>query len=398
MFQIVKNRVKILKTGDKRKPSEIFLFIIECIRVCGIPIVGDYFDEKWHWNWKVNHLLGLISFTGICYIFNGYENRNDLRDVCFSICLGLYDIMSLQRILNFVGDQGKIVVIVKEIEDFLKTWEKSAKAYQTLMWYFQLIEKCILTGSICIILAGFTIGFGPILIYFIFGRLQLVYVCFIPYVDYTQHPGFEIHVLLHGWISSFFCLGLALSAGFLFILLAMVGIQIDILNIRLSTLSEEMLDNKTPTVKHEQELKSIYHDHQNLLRFMVTVEEMIAIQELFDHVILGAQMCLSLFVCFQEFWFPCCFVMLIDTIILLVLDLLGTIIDMKFEKLSMAVWSLPWYLMKLENQKDYLYFLANTQKTCWLTVGGFVPLSLNTFVRLYKGIYSYCMVLVETQT
>lgn len=110
-------------------------------------------------------------------------------------------------------------------------------------------------------------------------------------------------------------------------------------------------------------------------------------QNLSDHAVIGVQTCLGLFICMQQFWLVGYILMAAEIVILFMMNLLGTIIEVKLD--------VPWYLISLRNQKMYCYFLGNTQKTDRLSVGGRVPLCLDTFVRFYKGIYSYLMVLRE---
>lgn len=398
MIVEIKNRIKLFKEGaDTRNPSEIYFFIKKFFIICTQPTFGAYFNENWTWNWKVNHLLALIFTTGVFYATNAYENRGDSTEVWFSICLGMFVFSSLQRLHNFVGGHDKILETIKSIEDYIEIWEKFPESRQILLWYLRLLEKFILCGIVSIFLFGVLIALGPIIIYLVLGEMHLIYVCYIPYVDYTTHPGFEVHVMMHTWMAWCFCLSVVFFAGVVLIFLGMAASQIDILKMSLSVLSKQILDSKVLTEEGERDLHNIYQEHQKLIEFMDTLEELLAVQQLTDHFILGSQMCLSLFICYQGFWLPGYAILVVGTTILLTLDLFGTIIDMKFERLSLEVCNVPWYLMSLKNQKDYLFFLSNTQKTDRLTVGRMVPLCLNTFVRLYKGIYSYFMVLRETQ-
>lgn len=397
MIQDIKNRIKLFKTEDHRKPFEIYCLIKKSFNKCFEPVVGELFTENWKWSGRCYHALFLIISSGIMYSSNAYENRHNRTEMLFSVCMGLFDILGLQMMYIFCVGHDEIFSIMLKIEDYIKTCEQSPEAQPILLSYLKMLEKVVLIGLVFMLLGGVAMALAPILIYLIFGRMQFLFYCFIPFVDYTSHPGFEIHVVMHGWMVLFFIFAVGPMVGIVVLFLAMAGIEVDILRMRLSGLSETIVKNNDSHAEHERELKRIYYDHQDLVEFMGDLEEMLSMMELMDHFILGSQICMSLFICIQEFWLPGYIIVLFGTGFFFMSNLLGTIIEWKFEKLMMDVWDVPWYLMNLKNQKDYLYFLANTQKTDWLTVGGQAPLCLDTFVRLYKGIYSDLMILRETQ-
>lgn len=216
-------------------------------------------------------------------------------------------------------------------------------------------------------------------------------------IDYKSHPGFEIHVAFHAWCC--FCIMTGIGATTIFVLLMLVQncIEVDVVRARLVILTA-LIHNSAPDNKEVTALlRDIFDEHQVLNEFLDYCEDILSVQNLSDHAMVGIQACLGLFICLQEVWLSGYFLITIGFVVIFSLDMLGTIIEVKLERLSIDVYDVPWYLMSVKNQKMYRYFLENAQKTQRLTLGGTLPLSLNTFVRFYKGIYSYLMVLREVQ-
>lgn len=398
MIQDIKNRLRFSKTGDDRKSFEIYSLIKKAYNKCIEPVTGELFRADWKWNWRCHHSLFLCILVGVLYFNMAYENRHNLSDMLFSVCLGLTAVLGLQFFQMFVMKHDEVLGIMMKIENYIKYWETSSEVHPIMLGYLKMLEKVVLIGIFLILLSGVLMAIAPILIFFIFGKMQFIFYCFIPFVDHMKHPGFDIHVIMHAWMVLFFIFSVVPMIGIVVLSLAMAGIEVDILRKRLSTLAANLLKKGLTKEAQERELKGIYQDHQQIVAYMDDVEGMLSSILLFDHFILGSQICMSLFICIQEFWLPGYIIIIFGTGFFFMSSLLGTIIEWKFERLWMDVWDVPWYLMDLKSQKDYLYFLGNTQKTDWLTVGGLAPLCLDTFVRLYKGIYSYLMILKETQT
>ncbi|XP_063707898.1 odorant receptor 67d-like, partial [Culicoides brevitarsis] len=243
--------------------------------------------------------------------------------------------------------------------------------------------------------------FITMLIFIISGHLQIVYPLYLPYFDHTTHPGFEIHVIVHAIPIVLFLDILTPLVGTVLIIIVMNCARIDILCERLKILSAMLEDEKNDPKNNKSEitelLKEIFDDHNGLLTYTDNCEELFSFQHLTDHFSGAAQVCLALYGIIMYSWYLGVALIVMMTFMLFTINVLGTIIEVKFDKLLDEIWNVPWYLLDIKNRKSYHFFLSHSQKTDRLSVGGRVPLSLNTFVQLYKRIYSYLMVLLEMQ-
>lgn len=388
-----------MTTTKERKdlePLKTLKFFVDLISMCLKPVMGNYFNQNWTWKWNLSviQIVVCCAVTAICYSWTGYVNHHDLTEFVFSACLIMIDFLGAQRIIKFVSEHSENQKMIKHILEYVKQWERVEEAFPVLLWYFKLLRRIILSISVMLAVLGFLLSTAPIINFLIFDQMVLAIQCFIPNIDYTTHPGFEIHIVFHAWCT--FCTIFALNATTTIVLLLLVQscIEIDVLRARLNILTG--LIYRTNEDEVTEFLKNIFQEHQQVNEFIEACENFLSMQNLSDHFVFGVQTCISLFICLRQFWLIGYILMIAGLVIIFSLDLLGTIIEVKLEKLTFDVYDVPWYLMSLKNQKMFLYFLSNSQNTERFTLGGQIPLCLSTFVQLYKGIYTYLMVLRES--
>lgn len=389
--------MKNKKSKLKREPLQKAQFILYLFKRLFFHVSGDYLTETWSWKWnlRVMCVLSLLTFIGVCHTFSLFENRHNMSEFILSACLIMVAILGLQRMFQFITSHTGFLGISERILEFTEKWEQIPEGYTVLNWYFRLLRQFTVGFSIMIAISVTLLAIVPIIVYFVFGKMVLTWQCYIPLIDYNSHPGFEIHVFFHGLCN--YCGGTGLTAVVIFELLIFlqVCIEIDVLRARLKLLTDD-IQNQTPEPNQEnitKNLKHIFESHQMLLEYIDSCEDFLTIQNLADHVIVGIQTCLGVYICLQQFWFVAFVLIVAEFVIIFLINCFGTIIEVKMEKLSYDIYDLPWYLTSVKNQKMFCYFLGNSIKTERLSLAGRVPLSLNTFVGFYKGIYSYLMIL-----
>ncbi|XP_063696937.1 putative odorant receptor 83c [Culicoides brevitarsis] len=390
----------LLKPKNGREPLLTFHFIMKCFHIFATPLVGNFFVSNWKWNLQTFHTCFLLLWTSILYSLNAYEFRHNTDEMFLSLIFELFNIMSIQRFYKFIQQRHLIMLCNEDIRVFTEKWEKRTEGYRILVWYYNLIKTLIIGGMAIFFTTAVIVVLMPIIIYIVTGRLQLVYQMYVPHLDYTTHPGFEIHIFLHSIPIFLFVDALTPLVGFVLITIIMICTRIDILCGRIRTLNsmiEEYNDPDENSKEITKLLKEIFEDHDHLLTYTDNCEELFSIQHLSDHFIVAAQICLSLYSIIKYSWYLGFAVIVVTTFMLFTINVLGTIIEIKFEKLLDDIWNIPWYLLDMKNKRSYSYFLGNSQKTDRLSVGGRVSLSLNTFVQLYKRIYSYLMILLEME-
>ncbi|XP_063697985.1 odorant receptor 67d-like [Culicoides brevitarsis] len=293
--------------------------------------------------------------------------------------------------------------VLGQVFDFTRKWEHDAVAFPILCWYFRLLRTLMICSLAAISCFGTLWICTPVIFYAFTGKMIVAAELYLPLVDYRKHPGFEMHLVFHAFCIFFSIIGIASVTFQILTLFVSLCSQIDILSERVTALAEyirnnheKWKDNKSDEILVKT-LRDIYEDHQSTIEFLDNLEDLLSYQQMTDHMFFGFQICLALFIVMQEVWIPGYYIVISGTFIVFTIDALGTIIDVKLEKFSAKTYDVPWYLMTVKDQKNFCFFLAHTQSCDRLTLYGRLPLNLDTFVRFYKGIYSYLMILREVE-
>ncbi|XP_063706089.1 odorant receptor 43a-like [Culicoides brevitarsis] len=388
----------LLVPKNAREPLKTHIFLMKCYKLCAMPLVGDLYHRNWSLkNFRVAHLTLLIAWTLTLYTWNSISLRHNPNQMFLSIVALLFDLLGIQRFQKFLFSRDFALILCNNVRDFTEKWEKRSEGYQILVWYFNLIKIVVISGMVTFFAIAIVLSFAPILIFVVTGgRMQLVYPMYVPHVDFTTHPGFELHVFLHMYAIVFFIDALTPLVGVVFSNFVMICARIDILCARMLILSQKVDEQNEENSR--KSLHEIIVEHQELLKYIDMCEELFSMQHLTDHGVVAAQICLSLYSLMKHSWYLGIAVIFIGTFMLFTVDFVGTIILVKLEKLLNEVWNVPWYLLDSKNKSSFCFLLANAQKVDRLSIGGRYPLSLDTFVELYKRIYSYLMILMEMES
>lgn len=203
------------------EPQRILLFLFDIIYRTTNTVIGNYFNQQWTWkrSFRSYQFLTFVLVTTLCYARSGYQYRNSLTELVFSVCLIMLDVMALQRIVTWVNNRPQMFTIKDFLFKFTARWEQEPESCAILLWYYRLLRKGIIGMSILMVVNGTLLCVAPVLYYFITGEMIVVLQCFIPYVDHKTHPGFEIHLLLHARSFMYLFAGLISSTIFMLLLL-----------------------------------------------------------------------------------------------------------------------------------------------------------------------------------
>lgn len=164
--------------------------------------------------------------------------------------------------------QPNIKELLQNTLEFVRTWEQDSVAFPVLVWYYNLLHRITIFITVIMGVSGIILSTTPIIFYLITGRMVLIFQCFIPYVDYTSHPGFEIHVIFH--LVCIFLMVLTLNGTTVIMLLFLVQncAIIDVIRARLYLLREFIYKTNSSEKEITELLKSIFENHQTLIDFI----------------------------------------------------------------------------------------------------------------------------------
>lgn len=388
-------------TTTKKKPLEpliTYRALKKILNGLTYVMVGNYhYDPNLKWN---RHFTMSLCFAVTICVFQTvgmYNNRNNLLHFLYIACILPFGVMGIARLFLSHSYHRKFFKLSTNLEMFIETREHDKQMFPILLWYSRGIKMIVYVTIVFFIIGGVLIIVSPVIIYTISGEMDMILQILIPGVDHHSHPGFEIHLVVVTFAVFTSIGGFSAFIYVMIMILAYSCGRVDILIEKENHVSELIQTND----KHEKEtevyehLREIYKLHQELLMLIDGFEDLWSLQQLSDHLLFGCQIVITLYICTQEIYLTGYFIIVSGIFVIFMLDLLGTIIEVKLDKLSAETYNIPWYLLSEKHKRDFIYFLANTQKTVRLTLRNSIPLNLDTFVRFCKGIYSYLMVLRE---
>nr|QBB72944.1 odorant receptor [Protaetia brevitarsis] len=226
----------------------------------------------------------------------------------------------------------------------------------------------------------------------------------------TDSPLFEmVGVYEVIWVSLY--AGLLITTDILLVtILAHLTIQFMILNNAFKTIrtrSKRMNQNADGTDENEgvilSKLLGEYIEHH--LRVLELAEEMEELCNMVYLLIFTSSVILLCFLLFQMSLYPIGSVEFIHNIsyygiIAYQIGMYcfwGNEVTLQAEEVAVAVAEADWVGAPRSVMKAMVVIIARSQKPLYMTAGKFVNLSIDTFMRVIKGSFSYFMVLQQTQ-
>lgn len=259
------------------QPQKYLKSLILITKKCFLYSLGDYLSTNWNYkkNLKFYAVLVLIFSSGFFYGYSGYQNRKILSDFLLYACLILIDVVALQRVTNLCIHQPDYVQAFENTLEFIQIWEHDSVAFPVLMWYYSLLHRIVILITIIMQTLSVLLMNIPIIYYLLTGKMVLVYQLFIPYIDYTTHPGWEIHVIYHLFCTFLMVLTVNGTTNTILIFLVQNCVIIDVIRARLYLLREAINKIKPNEEEITELLKSIFDNHQTLIDFIDTCEDLL---------------------------------------------------------------------------------------------------------------------------
>lgn len=102
------------------------------------------------------------------------------------------------------------------------------------------------------------------------------------------------------------------------------------------------------------------------------------------------QVSIILLVLSTEIWYPGCAIIIIATGTLLSVCVLGTLLEVKRDEFFSVLYDVPWYLMPVKHQKEFLYILKATQTINKpITFWEYAEVSVSSFLDVFVFSFSF---------
>lgn len=310
-----------------------------------------------------------------------YNAAVPLRDVIISSLF-----QSLVKIPMFLVNSEKFIQLTNKFHElYLRNKDHPRRKhaldkYLKYSWISYKVMVCLYY------LAGVLLSTVPLIIGYLIGARVLPFGIFLPYVDHTSSPGFEInyafsvymcYLAMRGWIASesYIVLHIFLGMGHL----NMIEVLIDDLNEQLNStinLTEQ---------KIQGHIREIIFEHQKLLAFSKSFESMFSFHTLVMVLSASFMIVACMLVLVKQMWLLGLVLISLGVLQILLICLMGTFFEQRCLSLSEKLYMTDWYLFSPKLRKDWYLIMQMASNPTMYTMGGVLPSNLSTFMMVSKA-------------
>ncbi|EDS34843.1 Odorant receptor 94b [Culex quinquefasciatus] len=242
-------------------------------------------------------------------------------------------------------------------------------------------------------MGAFTI-FISIVISLYYGRFELPFGFYLPGLDRATWIGYLLNLAFH-ILQVFEAVTGLLAADMCFfnLMINAVG-QLDVMVIYLRKLGGAANTDKYEDALAEPELNELLSElienHCEHRKYLTKMESLMQAGFFINNGCLIAETVTSLFVILtsDEIWIPGILIAVVCTFQLIIPCFMGSLLSSKNDELIREVYNTPWNELPFPAQKALGTLLQFAQNPVTLS-DGFAPIDLDSFLEIYKKIYSY---------
>ncbi|EAT47678.2 AAEL001224-PA [Aedes aegypti] len=320
------------------------------------------------------HVMEVLNCAGIAFqlsvkFFIAMNNKFLIRGLLQTIENNLYE-----RYPDRTSSEGEIVFIF-------------ARKYNIL-----LKMLAVLYCSTLLVFALY-----PLYIYYSEGKLIPLFMFEVSYVDWHTVWGYLLtnFVQVVTYLMGLF--GMILADGLLVLLVVHGLVYIEVFMIHLRDLAK-MLQSEN-VGENEEKIMELWREclveHQTIIEYFTDIETVnggMCLILVFTGVF---AICDNLVLCALTDWYASYLFLLICFVQLTIYFAVGNAVELKSDALDISVVNFPWHLLKIDNQKEYLFLICQMQRPIILTVYGFSNLNLEAYMTILKALYQFAMMILN---
>ncbi|XP_039451479.1 putative odorant receptor 83c isoform X2 [Culex pipiens pallens] len=261
-----------------------------------------------------------------------------------------------------------------------------------LMERIHVLSKLL---AIVFIFGGLGYSIYPMYMYWAHNELVLMIAMRVPWVDGDSYTGYIVTSAVQMVMIVITCTGLSAADTVILLFVANLIAYVDVFKNELdelnAMLNEEIRDEK----KIRQQVRTICTQHQDIIEYESDLDERYIVISFGQVIGSVTSMSVSIFLVYMDNFIPGYALVVASFFQLLEFCLLGTILTVKNEDIVEAIYSTNWYLLQEPERRCFGLMLHKSQNFTEMTIGGFAPLNLGTFVAIMNRIYSYFMMLIS---
>ncbi|EAT48361.2 AAEL000613-PA [Aedes aegypti] len=358
---------------------------------CGVDLLADNYKPNWR---------TALTFAGcISYLFTS----------CYSAWYYYPDVFKMLQALapNGIAWQGclKLFIAVQQRKFFqgrAKYLEEFHRIHVNrpednavllgLMVKMHLACRVLLSAYITAVL-GF--GLYPVYFFVMYGERTFAINVLVPGIDPDSQWGYFLTVSYQIFLLSIAMAGIsAFDTTFLIFVCNLAGL-VDVFMNKLKELDRLLEKEKADLAEIRDHVREILIDHYGIVSYESDLDNRYIAINLMQVGSSVACLSISLFLCYMTNYLPGYAFILGAIFQLLTYCLLGTIFSVKNDDAILAINGTKWYLLEKSQLKMVGFMLHRCQNPSNLTVGGFAPLNIETFVEIMKTIYQFFAMMIN---
>ncbi|KFB50274.1 AGAP011813-PA-like protein [Anopheles sinensis] len=391
-------RIHLGRRLEKRAASvrEQYFYIVRILNVMGGLVGGDIFTPNFTAkNWYFKFVLFNIALVFSINLFSLYKVYGSLVDFMYCLETILYVGICSVKLYTFVWHKDLILKLHQFIITFMDNFGGSKEEDEHISQTVHNIYALLVLFACCSCGAA-----GLIFVYSLLWSALVEYVVpfgfVIPSVSIDNLRGFSVNYALQLFESILTVSGIVGSECAFFMFLLNACLQVDMMCLELDRLSALcVLNGKGQyTVEIRNRIRTIIEHHIEHLDFMKTMCNLFMLHFLVVFGCIFFQL-ISIVVVVVAIpnWYPGYFLFTMLTFQLFFSCALGQLLDLKCDELTVAIYTVPWYNMEVQDQKALRLLLMASQRPVLISYG-FGTVNIRTFFEIYRKTYSIGMMMI----
>ncbi|XP_013117585.2 odorant receptor 67d-like isoform X1 [Stomoxys calcitrans] len=382
-----------------KEPSQRFREIVRVTRFCANLCGSDVFDPNYRINIRTVLVLGVILFSFSCCgycIHYSITVKGDWTLVIQALCMGGGTLVQgFSHMMGFMFRPAELRVLLEETHTLYEHHEKIDSDYRLYLnrgvdLLTRLMKICAFFNTIL------AVGMSLVTVIYnaIYETRVLIVGIYLDAIDPETERGFLITMILQ---SCFIAVGgFGLYAGDMGTLTTITQIMTfkGLFCCKLRDLNEILLDEPDNKTKSLEALRDIIQFHQQYLSF-IERNRSVSFWTIFVKFLTNFFGLVCTVFCILLGVWPAGYIYMAYCFTMMYVYCgVGTMIDIANDGFIEACYNgVLWYELSALERKMLHTMMIIAQNTKGLSVGPFVPLSVNTGLQMTKMIYSMTMML-----
>ncbi|XP_073843668.1 odorant receptor 67d-like [Musca autumnalis] len=384
----------------KRSPSERYNHFLLVIKF----IAGSLGINIFRQNFKLNLMSWVVISVSLSFFafafyttYIGVIIEKDYTTILRSLCIIATAIQAFSKFINAASLDNYFRFIHDEVQATYVEYEcKDNPQYSEILSNnLTLVKRSIvILAQIYLIL---TLGLICLPVYYKYVRGESIEVIplRLPGIDKNTAVGKIIYQTFHICCVCFGMFGNFVSDAFMVLLILQVPLMKTILKMKFDELDEVLLHYPGERKRTEPLLKDIFKWHEQINIVTTTIDKMY-FWIIFLQISTSTFGIICVTVCYLLGAWPVAPLYFLNSMVVLYIYCgLGNVVDNANSDITTLIYDCNWYELTAPENKMLLNMLRKSQFAPTMTVGGFMPLSLNTALQLSKTIYTAAMILNE---